>query len=1386
MPFDSDKQPLNSTIKESYQSLPDFAKIVLQLCSVIYEPIGVSTLLKCLYGSEVETHIPRADYAKEIHPCLELLQNKGLLGPKCQCNDDIVEIIARKSVSENTFQTMAKAVKEILPSIPVSYMTDKAAVKRDTRDLRIALYQGDTAAFHKSLIIYHQRSSSLSRLHPIVHICGKPFSARWLATLPDHIQFLALHEILKHRTGLLQPLDDIMHYLEHGINNQTPPTSRHPSFNYLFISSLLLRGELDKAQEIITTTSQQLKGMGLSGWLYFIQGMTDKATMAFQDDLLTLRKVNKDDEAYFTGFEGLLYFLTLLQDDSQEYSQAYKIYTDRKPLKGSRLYKQAYKTLFEVFVCRQKQLTDPHLSTFDYSTDQFFSITSLFAGLASYWLEGRLSPKLQNILHKNFELASANGYKWLAQEFAELLYLDTADTKYKELALDFQKRWNIKPILTAISHEEPWQQSIRGLQRIITNPDHEDDKTKTRLIWLLKIDEISNQVTAITPKEQKFSTDGGWSKGRGLALKRLSDPAILRKLSEQDKKICTSIRRSGSLHQEFGYYFDFEQALLAMISHPLIFRDSNDLIKLEITKEEPQLRIKDDGQMVAVHFTPFPLDSESILIRFCPPGQLLVYELNDVKHKIAALIGQHGMHVPVESKEEVLKMLGGIAGHIPIHSDFFTTTAKLKTIEPDQRIYCQIVPIHGSFNVTILVKPLGGNGPHLKPGMGAKVIIADLDGERLQTIRNSAQEEKKASAVVEACPALLNHEDEDWQWLLPELPDCLSFLLEIQALHNKVIVEWPQGENLHIRRRAEVKQLYLKINKHKNWFAINGKLSFDEGHVLEMRQLLSLVKKHNSCFIPLSDHEFLALTEELYQHLADLNAMTSVKDDIIQLPQAAAPIFLEFSEKIKDLDHDEHWGALQKKITEMEYYTPHLPSTLNADLRPYQIEGFAWMARLVYLGCGACLADEMGLGKTVQALALMLDQAAQGPCLVLAPTSVCHNWVAEVSRFAPTINCVTLTTTDRKETIDKLTSFDLLVTSYGLLQQEEELLTSKQWQMIVLDEAQAIKNMATKRSKAAMHLKGHFKLITTGTPLENNMGELWNLFQFINPGVLGSISAFNRRFAIPIERDKERSAQKRLKKIISPFILRRLKSQVLDDLPPRTEINYQIDLNEDEKALYESLRRMALDNLEANERNQNRHMLILAGIMRLRQACCNPDIIAPELKIKSSKLAVFEKLTDELLTNGHKVLVFSQFVTHLTILKHFLDKKGISYKYLDGSTPPKERKKRVDDFQSGEGDIFLISLKAGGLGLNLTAANYVIHMDPWWNPAVEDQASDRIHRIGQKRPVTIYRLITKGTIEEKIVELHREKRELADNLLQGTDATHTISTEELLALLKDG
>ena len=429
----------------------------------------------------------------------------------------------------------------------------------------------------------------------------------------------------------------------------------------------------------------------------------------------------------------------------------------------------------------------------------------------------------------------------------------------------------------------------------------------------------------------------------------------------------------------------------------------------------------------------------------------------------------------------------------------------------------------------------------------------------------------------------------------------------------------------------------------------------------------------------------------------------------------------------------------------------------------------------------------MGLGKTLQALALILSRAPAGPTLVLAPTSVCGNWLEEARRFAPTLRPLRFGDGDRGAMLNATGPFDLVVCSYGLLQTERERLSQVEWQTIVADEAQAFKNAMTKRSQAIMALKGGFRMITTGTPIENHLGELWNLFRFINPGLLGSLQRFNQRFAIPIEQDHDQGARQRLRQLLKPFILRRLKSDVLAELPPRTEINLQLELSPGEMALYEALRREAMERLD-REGSQaapgHKRLLLLAEIMRLRRVCCHPRLALPDTDLPSTKLEAFAEILDELLDNRHKALVFSQFVDHLSLIREYLDRRQIRYQYLDGSTPEPQRREAVNAFQAGEGELFLISLRAGGAGLNLTAADYVIHMDPWWNPAVEDQASDRAHRIGQERPVTVYRLVAKDSIEERILKLHASKRDLADGLLSGVDDGGKLSYEQMLALVQ--
>ena len=546
----------------------------------------------------------------------------------------------------------------------------------------------------------------------------------------------------------------------------------------------------------------------------------------------------------------------------------------------------------------------------------------------------------------------------------------------------------------------------------------------------------------------------------------------------------------------------------------------------------------------------------------------------------------------------------------------------------------------------------------------------------------------------------------------------------------------------------------------------------------------------SSRFVPLGDSAFVSLTAAFQRQLADLRSVSAPSGKKrLRLHGLAALTLRDFFDGTR-LDDDGGWRAGLRRFREAGAFEPIVPGTLQAQLRPYQEEGFAWLARLSRWGAGACLADDMGLGKTVQTLAVLLERATDGPALVVAPTSVVANWLDEARRFAPTLNVRTYTgpASSRAGKLEDLGAFDLVVTTYGLLHNDVDALARVDWSTAVLDEAQAIKNPATKRARAARKLGARFRVVTTGTPIQNNVVDLFSLFSFLNPGMLGSQKRFRQNFGLPIERDRDPAARIRLRRLIAPFVLRRVKADVLDDLPPRTDVTLHIEMSPEEVALYEALRQRAMEDLEALTQEKQpesgqRRLQVLAHLTRMRLACCNPRLVHPGGP-PSSKMRTFAATLEELRQGRHKVLVFSQFVRHLKLVEEHLAESGIPYQYLDGSTPAKARADRIAAFQAGEGDAFLISLRAGGVGLNLTAADYVIHMDPWWNPASEDQASDRAHRIGQTRPVTVYRLVTKGTIEEQIVELHRSKRALADRLLEGADAPARLSTEELLELLR--
>ena len=945
-------------------------------------------------------------------------------------------------------------------------------------------------------------------------------------------------------------------------------------------------------------------------------------------------------------------------------------------------------------------------------------------------------------------------------------------------------------ITTIVKQEEPWKKAFTKLKSISkkTSKVANSATGSTRLVWFAEIED--NSFYDLSPKEQSLGKTGKWTKGRPVALKRLKNNGLDCML-DIDRKIATCIKEEQ--YRTYGYYYDtewvldIEAAVPFIIEHPYIYLNDSKTTKLELVKDDIKLIVKETPKGYAVSLSE-KIDKKGIQLIRETPSKYKVIETTETHLNISNILTKKGITIPKSEKKELKTLISDLSPILPIHSDIKAVSAdgeKIKNIKSDATPHIHLLPVEDGIRAELFVKPFKTGGSFFKPSQGGKNVIAEIKGKQVQADRNLKKEKKLANAVIERCPSLAMRGKFNDIFEFDTSYEALDALLELQEIKKDIKILWPEGESLKILKEYDLSALNISVKNSNNWFELSGTIQIDETRIITLQQLLS--KPANSKFIELDNGEFIALTEQLKQKIEGLAGFAFSDNEKTKIHNINANFADELLSDMKGFKSNKKWKEQVKKAANAINLSPALPTTMQAELRPYQLDGFNWLSRLSHWGVGACLADDMGLGKTIQALAIILERAKNGPQLVIAPASVCLNWIAESAKFAPTLNTSFFGTGDRKENLKNLKPFDLVLCTYGLLMSEEKNISKINWTTTVLDEAQSIKNFKAKRTQAAFNLQSDFRLITTGTPVENHLSELWTLFTFLNPGFLGTQSEFAAKFAKPIEQDDDLSAKKALKKMIKPFILRRLKTEVLEDLPEKTEINLSIEMSEEELAFYEALRRNSVDNIENLKEEKGAgaiHLQILAELTKLRRACCHSSLVSKDVNIESSKLQNFIRIVEDLKENKHKALVFSQFTGHLDIIRKVCDERKISYQYLDGSTPTKKRQDLVDKFQAGEGDIFLISLKAGGTGLNLTAADFVIHMDPWWNPAVEDQASDRAHRIGQQRPVTVYRFVTKNTVEERIIALHKKKRALADSLLDGTDVTGKMSAEDLLDLLK--
>ncbi len=741
-------------------------------------------------------------------------------------------------------------------------------------------------------------------------------------------------------------------------------------------------------------------------------------------------------------------------------------------------------------------------------------------------------------------------------------------------------------------------------------------------------------------------------------------------------------------------------------------------------------------------------------------GHLYQAEWEDHDNWISFLAENHSIEVPVSKGDALLEKLFG-GDRLPrmevpeeLHFEQVCNPPK-----PHLKVHAK--PVYDTQQNRLPAQLTFQYGDYAIAHSSTKTGFYDAASKRL------ILRDKEAEAAAEACMKAAgvkplrtwNSSDASWELNAKKLPqiarDLLSSGFDVEA--EGKLVKRPGAFNLGVTSGID-------------WFELHGQVDYD-GQVVKLPELLKAMK-HGESMVRLGDGSFGMLPEEWLKKLGMLPALGEAKDEHIRFRRNQTGFLDALLLAQPEIAFDEAFAHAREELRRFEGIRPgQQPASFQGTLRGYQLEGLGWFEFLRQFGFGGCLADDMGVGKTAQVLA-MLEARRNGrpnPSLVVAPKSLIFNWRQEAARFTPGLRVFDYTGMDRSK--EAIADHDLILTTYGTLIRDVAGLRDYLFDYVVLDESQAIKNSSTETAKAARLLRANHRLALSGTPVENHLGELWSLFEFLNPGMLGAASVFKLSGASA--RNPDAATRQLLARALRPFILRRTKEQVVSELPEKSEQTLYCEMEPAQRKVYNELRdhyRARLLKLVEDEGLAKSKIQILEALLRLRQAACHPRLISERAyKGPSAKLDMLLLQLEEIRQSGRKALVFSQFTSLLAIVRETLDKDGVRYAYLDGQT--NDRQGQVRQFQEDpDCPLFLISLKAGGLGLNLTAAEYVFLLDPWWNPAVEAQAIDRAHRIGQQHRVFAYRLIARDTVEEKVLELQKTKRDLADSIINADNS----------------
>ena len=930
--------------------------------------------------------------------------------------------------------------------------------------------------------------------------------------------------------------------------------------------------------------------------------------------------------------------------------------------------------------------------------------------------------------------------------------------------------------LSTLRKKAPWEIMLSGLTDSLQTQKEEEK----RVAYYVR----GKQIMSIV--EQTRQADGLWRDGR-LLSQSLMASAGYDSMDSRDSAIAMELSKKSDCQDDI----DILVPHLAGTDR-LFWGNSYDghSFIAEIEEEKPYLEFSGQGFLIGISSNVKLDDNGNVkrhTVREIEKGRYALVSVNPLQKDIVRRFLSM-RHFPSSAVTSLKRAIGSLNGIIDVRQNILESMLQPAVLSHGV-LAVQVSPDRNEYQVNIQATAMEDGTARFVPAEGEDIVYDEVEGithcvnrdlsleyENKKELDTFLQEQSKAEARSYT------------EYTIGSAEGLLKLMAYIYDNQEKFFIEWPDGVRLKFRGDIKSSDVEITIQTNTEWFAVEGEVAVG-GRKLSLAELVQACSSSEmEGFVRLSDDEYVRMSETLKKHIEAMAAIGIAgggKCKRVPKYQVGA-----LASMIKGLNAnaDEGYGEFMEKTKTAFETEAKIPEGLTAVLRDYQKEGFRWMCRLDEWGAGACLADDMGLGKTVQAIAFMLHKSSKGPSLVIAPKSVVPNWAQEIARFAPQLNPVVLNNTSKRQgVVNGAGPMDVILCTYGVLGTESQLLQSRNWNVACLDEAHQIKNRDTLVSHAAMDLNAASRIILTGTPLQNHLGELWNLFQFINPGLLGTWPVFRDSFILPHLDYEHRML---LKEMTQPFILRRTKEDVLLELPEKIVTTHMVELSDNEMKVYEEMRRLAETKFKkhktAEERKEAKtlNLNFFTELMKLRMAACSMRLVYDRWKEPSTKImALFDILTNVLSNPRNSVIVFSQFTSFLAMVKTELANRNINYYYLDGQTPLEKRQEMVREFQEGGRQLFLSSLKTGGIGINLTAANYVILLDPWWNPAIENQAMDRAHRIGQQRVVSVIRLISAQTIEEKILQLHETKQALTDEILEGTANSYKLTYEDVMDMV---